>query len=81
MSQRPFRWGLLSTARINRAIIPPLRASARHALVAVASRDPARGAAYAREWEIPRVYDSYDGAACRRARAMTTSLGIVEMNA
>jgi D-xylose 1-dehydrogenase (NADP+, D-xylono-1,5-lactone-forming) len=60
MSQRPFRWGLLSTARINRAIIPPLRASARHALVAVASRDPARGAAYAREWEIPRVYDSYD---------------------
>jgi D-xylose 1-dehydrogenase (NADP+, D-xylono-1,5-lactone-forming) len=60
MSQTPFRWGLLSTARINRAIIPPLRASARHALVAVASRDPARGAAYAREWEIPRVHDTYD---------------------
>jgi D-xylose 1-dehydrogenase (NADP+, D-xylono-1,5-lactone-forming) len=59
-SQAPFRWGLLSTARINRAIIPPLRASARHALVAVASRDPARAAAYAREWEIPRVHAGYE---------------------
>jgi predicted dehydrogenase len=60
MSPMPFRWGLLSTARINRAIIPPLRASERHTLVAVASRDPARAAVYAREWEIPRVHDSYD---------------------
>jgi predicted dehydrogenase len=59
MPQTRFRWGLLGTARINRAIIPPLRASARHALVAVASRDPARAAAYAREWEIPRAHASY----------------------
>ena len=43
MAQTPFRWGLLSTARINRAIIPPLQASPRHALVAVASRDRERG--------------------------------------
>ncbi len=56
----PFRWGLLSTARINRAVIPPLRQSARHELRAVASRDRARGEAYAREWAIPIVYDSYD---------------------
>jgi D-xylose 1-dehydrogenase (NADP+, D-xylono-1,5-lactone-forming) len=60
MAQTPFRWGLLSTARINRAIIPPLQASARHALVAVASRDRARGEAYAREWGIPRVHVSYE---------------------
>src|SRR6187551_1519249 len=56
----PFRWGLLSTARINRALIPPLRESPRHELRAVASRDRARGDAYAREWGIPLVHDSYD---------------------
>ena len=60
MAHRPFRWGLLSTARINRSIIPPLQASPRHALVAVASRDRERGEAYAREWDIPRVHVSYE---------------------
>lgn len=60
MVQTPIRWGLLSTARINRAIIPPLRGSARHELRAVASRDRARGEAYAREWHIPIVHDSYN---------------------
>ena len=49
------RWGLLGTARINRALIPALRASERAVLAAVASRDRDKGAAYAREWEIPRV--------------------------
>jgi len=53
------RWGVLSTARINRAIVPALRASERHALVAVASRDRARAEAYASEWDIPRTYGSY----------------------
>jgi xylose dehydrogenase (NAD/NADP) len=60
MTHRPFRWGLLSTARINRAIIPPIQASDRHELAAVASRDRDRGEAYAREWGIPRVHDSYE---------------------
>jgi predicted dehydrogenase len=50
---------LLGTARINRAIIPPLRDSAHHELRAVASRDRSRGDAYAREWEIPVAYGSY----------------------
>jgi predicted dehydrogenase len=49
------RWGLLGTARINRALIPALRASPRSELVAVASRQPDKGAVYAREWQIPRV--------------------------
>jgi D-xylose 1-dehydrogenase (NADP+, D-xylono-1,5-lactone-forming) len=49
------RWGLLGTARINRAIIPALRVSERSELAAVASRQPDKGAAYAREWGIPRV--------------------------
>jgi xylose dehydrogenase (NAD/NADP) len=53
------KWGLLSTARINRSIIPALRSSHRHELIAVASRSGERADEYAREWEIPRVYGDY----------------------
>jgi D-xylose 1-dehydrogenase (NADP+, D-xylono-1,5-lactone-forming) len=56
----PMRWGLLSTARINRRLIPALRAAGRAELVAVASRDPERARAYAAEWQIPRSHGSYD---------------------
>lgn len=54
------RWGLLSTARINRLIIPALRASARSELTTVASRSIEKCLAYAAEWEIPRTHGSYD---------------------
>lgn len=57
---RPLRWGLLGTARVNRHVIPALRASPRHALVAVASRDGERAHAYARDWAIPRAVTGYD---------------------
>ncbi len=60
MPERILRWGLLSTARINRSLIPPLRASPRNNLVAVASRDAGKGREYAREWEIENVFDSYE---------------------
>ncbi len=60
MTTRALRWGLLGTARINRALIPPLRASARNELVAVASRNVGRAETYAREWNIPRVFGSYE---------------------
>jgi xylose dehydrogenase (NAD/NADP) len=56
----PVRWGILSTARINHAVIPPLRASAKAELLGVASREQARAEEYAREWEIPRAYGSYE---------------------
>ena len=54
------RWGLLGTARINRLIIPAIRASDRSVVAAVASRDGARGRAYAATWDIPAVHASYD---------------------
>ena len=54
------RWGLLSTARINRLIIPAIRASARSELTTVASRDATKALAYASEWQIPRVHQSYE---------------------
>ncbi|MBV8563171.1 MAG: Gfo/Idh/MocA family oxidoreductase [Actinobacteria bacterium] len=56
----PVRWGILSTADINRKVIPPARESAKVELVAVASRDQARADAYAREWGIPRAHGSYE---------------------
>jgi len=54
------KWGIVSTADINRKVIPGAHASEKVDLVAVASRDQARADAYAREWEIPRAYGSYE---------------------
>jgi predicted dehydrogenase len=57
---RPVTWGILSTADINRRVIPPAKESPKVELAAVASRDPARAEAYAREWGIERAYGSYE---------------------
>ena len=54
------RWGLLGTARINRALIPVLRESPLHLLQAVASRSADRARAYAAEWNIPVAIGSYE---------------------
>lgn len=54
------RWGLLSTANINRRLIPAIRASERGELVAVASRSLAPAEEYARQWGIPLAYGSYE---------------------
>jgi predicted dehydrogenase len=53
-------WGIISTADINRKVIPGAKASPEVDLIAVASRDQARADAYAREWEIERAYGSYE---------------------
>jgi len=54
------RWGLLSTARINRRLIPAIRSAGRAELFAVASRDLQRAQVYAAEWDIPRAHCSYE---------------------
>jgi xylose dehydrogenase (NAD/NADP) len=54
------KWGIISTADINRKVIPGAHASPKVDLVAVASRDQARADAYAKTWEIPRAYASYE---------------------
>jgi hypothetical protein len=38
MPNKILNWGILSTARINRALIPPLQISKRNHLLAVANR-------------------------------------------
>ena len=60
MTSKVLNWGLLSTARINRALIPPLRESKRNRLAAVASRSKDSADNYAREWKIPQAYGSYE---------------------
>ena len=60
MANNVLKWGLLSSARINRALIPPLRASRRNQLVAVASRTQESADNYAREWKISRAHGSYE---------------------
>lgn len=57
---KKIRWGILSTARINRSLIPPIRQSERSELVAVASRALDKAQAYAKEWRIPTAYGSYE---------------------
>ena len=54
------RWGLLGTAHINRRLIPAMRAARRSSVAAVASRDGARAASYAAEWNIPVAHAGYD---------------------
>jgi predicted dehydrogenase len=55
----PVRWGILSTARINRAVLTGIAESDRAVVIAVASREQERAAAYAREHGIERAYGSY----------------------
>ncbi|MEA2424638.1 MAG: D-xylose 1-dehydrogenase D-xylono,5-lactone-forming [Thermoleophilaceae bacterium] len=54
------KWGIISTADINRKVIPGAHASSKVDLVGVASRDQARAEAYAKQWDIPRAYGSYE---------------------
>src|SRR3989449_7152051 len=54
------KWAIMSTANINRKVIPGAHASPKVELVAVASRGQARADEYAKTWEIQRAYGSYD---------------------
>jgi predicted dehydrogenase len=60
MTSEKVRFGILSTAHINRLVIPGAHASDKVDLVAVASREQSRAETYAREWGIERAYGSYD---------------------
>lgn len=53
-------WGILSTAHINRRVIPAIRHSSRGHLRAVASRDLLKAETYALNWNIPIAYGAYE---------------------
>ena len=54
------KWGIISTADINRKVIPGAKASPKVDLIGVASRAKARAEEYARQWEIELAYGSYE---------------------
>lgn len=55
------RIGLIGASRVaTYAVIAPARDEPRAEVVAVAARDPERARAYATEYGIPRVHDSYE---------------------
>jgi len=54
------RWGLLSTANINGAILEGARGTSEATVVAVASRDRSRAERYAGEHGIERAHGSYE---------------------
>jgi len=56
---KKIRWGLLSTANINRVLIPAIRNSSRGKLAAVASRDIKKAQKYAQKWDIPIAFGDY----------------------
>jgi len=60
MNDKILRWGIMGTARINNALIPPLNVSPRNRLLAVASRDREKAQQYAREKGIERAHGSYE---------------------
>ncbi len=53
------RWGLVSTANINRRLMPAIRMSQHGQLTAVASRELSAAQQYANTWDIPHVFGSY----------------------
>ncbi len=54
------RWGILSTANINRRVLPQFHNARNGVVAAIGSRDLARGKAMAEELNIPTVYGSYE---------------------
>ena len=57
---KKIRWGILSTAKINDALLEPIRQAERSELAAVASRNKDKAQAYAQEKGIPKAYGSYE---------------------
>ena len=60
MSDGVVRWGVLSTANINRKVVPATQAADRCEVVAIGSRDPSKAEAAASEFGIARAYGSYE---------------------
>jgi D-xylose 1-dehydrogenase (NADP+, D-xylono-1,5-lactone-forming) len=60
MTDRPVRWGILSTANISLKVLAGARKTDAVEVVAVGSRDRAKAEAYAAKNGIPRAHGSYE---------------------
>lgn len=56
---RELRWGVIAPGWIATRFVRAIHRHTRHRAIAVGSRSKERGAAFAAEYEIPYVYDSY----------------------
>lgn len=56
----PVKWGILSTANINRLFLEGAQNAEGVEVIAVASRDRPRAEEFAREYGIPTVHDDYE---------------------
>jgi len=59
-NNKPLNWGIVSTANINRRVIPALNAATRSNLLAVASRSLPAAQSFAAKWNISQTFDSYE---------------------
>ncbi len=60
MSETRLRWGILGTARIARRLIEGVRKGHEGVIAAVASRDAERAREWAKGYDIPKVFGSYE---------------------
>ena len=60
MNDTILQWGFISTARINKSLITPLRMSKRSHLLGIASRSLDTARAYAKKNHIPKMDGSYE---------------------
>ena len=56
----PVTWGILSTADINKKLLPGAQESDQVEVLAVGSRDLERAREFGATWGIPRAYGSYE---------------------
>ena len=61
MTTRKLNWGVLGAAKIGiQKVIPAMQAGQYCSVIALASRDPAKGKAAAKQLNIPNVFGSYE---------------------
>ena len=60
MSHKPLRWGILGTASITETMIPAITRCQNSTLHAIASRNGEKAEIWAKRYNIPKVYSSYE---------------------
>ena len=58
-AKRVLNWGILSTATINRSLIPAIRESNGNNVFAIASRKYETAIKFAKKWDVQKVFKSY----------------------
>lgn len=57
---KKLNWGILGTARISQKLIAAMKLSKRSQFYGIASRSPQNAETFARQWNIPKPYSTYE---------------------